>query len=343
MKDLLVDPYVIAARGRITQDEASIYFEHLIHCMSVQRRTGCRLVLSDNCLSALWLEGQYPTQDKLRKIHQIAPNQSFDIATIYRAFGQFIDISPRIENIIGITEIIMEEKMTNVVPYYIIGRLPPKVADALNDTLAACALYTAIGDMKYPLGFMTELSPEETKDDIECKFLVQAFIESSQATISLPLEVMLKLPLLINIEDVLGILDFDSVCYDAECAIQWNWVHAISSQARANHAMLEFMIKEEFKQRIDSLGLSSNILEKVYRKIAYLLCGLRSAGLQIEPLRIDRGPNSVQKHRPRDGAKAFRMQISQYGPGYHVHYWHCSGGLIEIAWVGLHDDYFIPE
>lgn len=343
MKDLIVDPYVISARGYTTQDEASIFIEHLIHWLSVQRRTGCRLVLSENCLCALFMEDQYPTWNKLREIHQIARNQIFDTETVCRAFEQIIDMSPRIENIIGITEILIEEDKTNVVPSYIVGRLPPKVADALNDTLAACALYTDIGGMKYPLGFITESPPAGTKHGIECKFLVLDFVGSSQATISLPLEVMLQLPLLTNTEDVLGILDFDSVCYDIECAIQWSWVHAIPLQNRANHSMLEFMIREEFKKRIVSLGLPSSILKQVYRKVTYLLCGLHSAGLQIEPLRIDRGPNSVQKHRPRDRAKAFRMQISQHGAGYHVHYWHCVGDLIEIAWVGPHDDYFIPE
>ena len=343
MKDLLVDPYMISARKHMTQDEASSFVECAVIWMGAERRTGCRLVISDGYLYALWKADQYPTPDKLRSICRIAHNESFDAETVLRAFDQILTIAPRIEKITSIGEVLIDEDKTNIVPSTTVKRLSPKVIDALADTLATCGLYTTMTGVNYPLGFATDSSPVDSKHDIECEFLVLDFNESSQSTISLPLAVTLKLPLLANNDDVLGILDFDSVCHDAECAIQWSRVHAIRRQDRAGQLTHKFIIREEFKEKIVSLSLPTSMLKQVYRKVTYLLCGLRSAGLEVEPLRIGQGPNSAQIRRATDGAEAFRMQISQYGAGYHVHYWSCSGGLIEIAWIGPHNDYFIPE
>lgn len=343
MGDLLVDPYIISAPQHVTQDEALIFIERPIRWIGAERRTGCRLVISDGYLYALWEENQYPTPNKLREIYRIIHNESFDAETVFRAFDQILSIAPKIEDITGITAVLIEEEKTSVVPATIGQRLPPKTVDALTNALAICALYTTITDVNYPLGFATDSSLLDSKDAVDGEFSILEFDGSIQATIELPLVLIVTLPLLAHIEDVLEIIDFGSICHDAECAIHWSWVQAIPRQDRARHPIREFIIREEFRQRISGLGLPNNMLEQVYRKIAYLICGLRPAGLEIEPLRADKGPNSAQIRRTKDGAKAFRMQISQYRTGHHVHYWHCSGGLIEVAWIGPHDDFYIPE
>jgi hypothetical protein len=343
MGDLLVDPYTISIRANVTKDEALAFIECPIRWMNTEHTTGCRLVLSDSYLDALWTENQYPTPNRLRAINQIACSERFDAETVIRAFARILEIAPRIESITGITEILIDTNKSDLAPSNIGARLSPKVKDALVDTLATCALHTALTGANYPLGFATESFPAGSRQDMEGKFLILDFVESSSSTLTLPLVVTFKMPLLIDNEDVLEILDFDMVCHDAECAIHWSWVNIIPRQNRAQHPMSEFIIRREFRQRILDLGLSKNMLQQVYRKVVYLICGVSSAGLQIEPLRVDRGASSAQIRRPTDGADAFRVQISQHGAGYHVHYWRCPGDSIEIAWIGPHDDFYIPE
>jgi len=343
MIDLLVDPYIISTRTHMTKEEALAFIECPIRWMNTEHATGCRLVISDSYLYALWTADQYPTPDRLRAVHRIAQTERFDAETLFRAFDQILSIAPKIESVTSITEVLVDTDGVNLIPPTIVARLSPKVRDALIDTLAACALHTVLSGVDYPLGFATESFSVASIQDMSGEFLILAFVGSSSAPISLPQVVALKIPLLVNSQDVLEILDFDMVCNDAECAIQWSWVHVITRQDRAKYFMSEFVIREEFKQRIFSLGLQSNMLEQVYRKVVYLISRVRSAGLQIEPLRIDKGPNSTQKRRLSDGACAFRIQISQYGAGIHVHYWHCPSGSIEIAWIGPHDDFYIPE
>jgi len=343
MRDLLVDPYTISTRAPMTKDEALAFIECPIRWMNTEHTTGCRLVISDNYLYALWTEDQYPTPNRLREVHRIACTERFDAETVIRAFARILDIAPRIESITGITEVLIDTNKTAVVPATIITRLSPKLQEALVDTLTACALHAAITGMQYPLGFATESALTDFTQNIKGDFSVQDFVKSSPTSVTLPLVVILELPLLVDTEDVLEILDFDMVCHDSECAIQWSWVHIITRQDRAKHLISEFIIREEFKQRIVSLGLSRSMLQQVYRKVVYLICGVSSTGLQIEPLRIDRGASSAQIRRTTDGADAFRIQISQHRAGHHVHYWRCPDGLIEIAWIGPHNDFYIPE
>lgn len=57
-------------------------------------------------------------------------------------------------------------------------------------------------------------------------------------------------------------------------------------------------------------------------------------------LRTGRGGNDPQKRRSGDGAVAWRRDIDD---DYHLHYWRVASGLVELSWVGPHDDFWIPE
>jgi len=142
-------------------------------------------------------------------------------------------------------------------------------------------------------------------------------------------------------DDVFDNLDFSSVCYDLEYAIKWSWIRILSREDRERRPLGNFIIRPELTARI--CNENENLLQTICRKIAFLLCGIKTAGLKIEPLRIDIGANSPQRTRDIDNAKAFRMQVSQHGAGYHLHYWEIPGGPLELAWFGTHNDFFIPE
>ena len=47
-----------------------------------------------------------------------------------------------------------------------------------------------------------------------------------------------------------------------------------------------------------------------------------------------------QRHRSTDGSTAWRRDIDYE---YHLHYWECSDGTVELASMGPHNDFSIPE
>lgn len=60
----------------------------------------------------------------------------------------------------------------------------------------------------------------------------------------------------------------------------------------------------------------------------------------VHDLRTGIGGNDPQRRRSSDNAKAWRRDIDQE---YHLHYWERSDGSIELATVGVHNDFSIPE
>ena len=57
-------------------------------------------------------------------------------------------------------------------------------------------------------------------------------------------------------------------------------------------------------------------------------------------LREGQGGGSPQRRRSTDGATAWRRDVDYE---YHLHYWECPGGIVELASMGPHNDFSIPE
>jgi hypothetical protein len=146
-----------------------------------------------------------------------------------------------------------------------------------------------------------------------------------------------------NDEDILLAFEFDNVRNNLETAIIWWWVRIFSKQNRLANQLCKYILRQEFKKRILELNPPVEIIEESCRKLVYLLCRMKLKGIEVEPLRNSKGGNCEQKIRKSDNAKAYRMQVSQHGAGYHIHYWQTEKGTFEIAWIGPHDDFYIPE
>jgi hypothetical protein len=60
----------------------------------------------------------------------------------------------------------------------------------------------------------------------------------------------------------------------------------------------------------------------------------------VHSLRTGSGGGSPQRRRPADDAKAWRRDIDYE---YHLHYWELHDGSVELASIGVHSDFSIPE
>ncbi|MBU4174462.1 MAG: hypothetical protein KKB90_01985 [Actinobacteria bacterium] len=60
----------------------------------------------------------------------------------------------------------------------------------------------------------------------------------------------------------------------------------------------------------------------------------------IHPLRTSPGGSDPPRRRSSDNAKASRRDIDHE---YHLHFWELPNGCIELATVGVHNDFAIPE
>jgi hypothetical protein len=79
-------------------------------------------------------------------------------------------------------------------------------------------------------------------------------------------------------------------------------------------------------------------MRALFRSIAETVDRLKLAATHA--LREGQSGGAPQRHRSTDGATAWRRDIDYE---YHLHYWECSDGTVELASMGPHNDFSIPE
>ena len=95
-------------------------------------------------------------------------------------------------------------------------------------------------------------------------------------------------------------------------------------------------IGHSFRALIRAIHPTEKLASKVLRAIVETL--ERSSVADTHALRI--GPAGGDVQRTRNGDKAMRRDIDYE---YHLHYWQCVDGTVEIASVVVHEDFSIPE
>lgn len=99
----------------------------------------------------------------------------------------------------------------------------------------------------------------------------------------------------------------------------------------------------EFVQRVRRLdGISAEKVAEVSADVAARRAH-EFAGREVHALRAGEGV-APQRTRSRDGATAWRCALQIGTPSARrLHWWELPDGAIELASVGAHDDFSIPE
>jgi hypothetical protein len=99
----------------------------------------------------------------------------------------------------------------------------------------------------------------------------------------------------------------------------------------------KFRLAPDFRDSVEALRALRNptMARKVLRAAAQAV-DHQDMGATHE-LREGQGPNEPQQTRGRDAA--WRRDIDDE---YHLHYWECGDGAVELACIGPHNSYWIP-
>jgi hypothetical protein len=102
--------------------------------------------------------------------------------------------------------------------------------------------------------------------------------------------------------------------------------------------MDKVLIVNEFRSSCKKIcsGQPNTFSEKLFRSINETIFNENQGA--VHPLRIDKGGNSPVKKRGED--KAQRRDINYE---FHLHYWQCENGKIELASIVSHNDFTIPR
>jgi hypothetical protein len=145
-------------------------------------------------------------------------------------------------------------------------------------------------------------------------------------------------PLLFVPDDLLPLIDVVSLWYEGEEGI----MYAIQQQFRKTWQAtvakpMQFRLGPRFIESVNDAGLDTNgiVLEKIVRMAAAVIADkAMEVNCNLRHLRASKAADSPQRTRTSDGAKAWRLTLTDKGVGWRMHYWRIAGSedsIIEFA------------
>lgn len=149
-------------------------------------------------------------------------------------------------------------------------------------------------------------------------------------------DILQTFPLLFTPDDLLPLLDIlalwqegeSGICYAIEQQFKKDWGHTVS------HAM-SFCLGSHFIDSLDVPGVDNNVLVKLVRIASAVIADTAmDIKCNLRHLRESKAADSPQRTRVADGAKAWRLTLTDKGIGWRMHYWRVpveNGSRIEFA------------
>ena len=326
--------------------EAISYIENIIDWSILLDEPWVDISLTERSPSALFLDELYPLRDHLRTLFTSHHITEFDVNTVARVVDRLLNLTPSFESYFKIIEILFEEDI-DTDPDIIRLVATPK----LRFELARCVLLLAILRLhcKQPLGGHSLILRHAPAALISVRAKIHE-IEHDRADINnlvyQPdfftgdllacdnfrglIECLDELSILTGADDELGI----------EIAIR---VYSYKEKLRRKEepewdSLIIPRIGHEFRRTCQSCChdqgnfLPPRILRSIFHTIENERLEL------VHALRRGPGPNDAQITRNRD-----RAQRRDIDHEFHLHYWLCEDGNIELASVVYHHDVAIPD
>lgn len=303
------------------------------------------IYLSERVSEVLYADNLYPLRDQLKELFNIHGIVEYDVNTVAKITNKLLSRTPYFESYYRVKDVLIEHLETdpdviNLLPY-----------GSLQSNLARCITLIAILRKYCSQSFVGHLLilREAPKQVIQVKVHIHE-IEHTRSDIS-----ALPCPPEFFVGDVLVCDDFRGLidCLDESSIL----VEAIDDFG-IELAIRIALFKREIAQRdsFDWDGVSVPTIGVRFRELCQQVCSEQGDSLPpkilraivetikednlpaVHALRIGEGGNDPQRMRGAD--KAQRRDIDRE---FHLHYWECSNGTIELASVVYHNDFSIPE
>ena len=326
------------------KDDAFKYVDTLLDWSKLLDEPWIAIYMSERASETLFFDGLYPLRDQLRKLFLVHGIVEYDVNTVARIIGRLLEITPSFETHYQVKDVLLKDLETDP------DVIKLTTHDGLRYDLGRCITLIAVL-RKYcfqPLGGHFLILREAPKQLIQVKAWI-CDIEHSRSDIpvlqSLPeffegdvlvcdtfhglIDCLDESTVLIGAFDDLGIelairmALFKNAIAQSDCP-DWSdvIVPAIGSSFR------------ELCQQICA-DQGDSVPPKILRSIVETIKGFNLSA--VHALRTGSGGNDPQKMRGRD--KAQRRDIDRE---FHLHYWDCANGTVELASVVYHNDFSIP-
>jgi hypothetical protein len=341
-----IDAGVLAVPLDGGAEDARRYVEILLDWARLLDKPWIAIYMSERASEALFDDGLYPLRDQLKSMFAANGIIEYDVNTVAMVVDSLLMLTPSFETYFSIRDVVAEELTTEpdilrlcsgtrlqsdlarcVVLIAIIRQhCQAPVRDhslilqrAPGRTVRVRALIHMLEHQRDDLGAMP-VPPEYFEGDVlvcdDFTGLIECLNEAA---------ILLKATDDVGVETAIRIAVYKSrlACGTAP---EWDDVqryrigHAFRSSSQKNHPIQQ---------------LASKLLRAIVETLEHTNMAA------THELRTGPGGSDPQRVRGSDHAKAWRRDIDRE---YHLHYWMCIDGVVEIASLSFpHNDFTIPE
>lgn len=332
-----------------TRETVYGFVEALLGWSGLARQEWATVHMADDAHSALFNDGRYPAMEDVKRLFQRCGIVEYSANDVGRALERLMRATDVFEEIYGLRDVLLENDDVEACP----DLLASTVGENLRYGLARCMV-------------LHTLLKEYCSDDngqhviaVQCTSSAVVRVRARLCLVDHSREDLRDLPLapsyiegdILTSDSVLGVvrcLDemalLRNAADDTTVRLATGIAVLRSRESRGNEVEWDEIdgaaIGREFResaQRCCRDG-GSDLARKVLRAVAETLDGNNLP--MVHALRVGRGATSAQKRRGRDQARAWRRSIDNE---YRLHYWELTNGRVELAQVGPHNEFDIPE
>jgi len=288
----------------------------------------------------------YPIRPRLKELLRQAAVFEYDANTVAVLAETILNRSAKIEDVLGISDVLVDDITIN--PDCFASHDPASLRDAAQRCAAVISLAgryinepslrchaiairaTDVGSAVRVRGIILEIA--HTRDDLAGLPIAPAYFEASTLVCSSFHRLLMTL-------DEEGILRWAKTGMHVATAIKVGLYKKFASSGDLLpwENLPAFEIGHEFLASLQThhVGAGSGLAERLFRAILETIC--RENLGATHALRKGGGGNDPQRMRGKDAA--WRRDVDHE---YHLHYWECANGAVELAVVVVHNDFSIP-
>ena len=346
MLSVTIDAGVLAVpKPTCTYNDAYRYVSTLLHWKKLLDEPWIAIYMSQRASEVLIEDSLFPLIGKLKDLFQTHGITEYDVKDVATVVNRLLMITPSFETYYRLRDVLTEHLETEP------DILKLTTFQGLQTDLARCVVLIAIlrKHCSQPLGGNSLILREAPKKVVKIRAQIHCLEHDRNDIPDLPSPPQFFEGDVLACDDFKGLiecLDEASVLIGASDDLGVELAIRIAlfknDLARGEEPDWEnspvSSIGTEFRQKCQSCcsAQGSSLPPKILRSIVETV--QRENLRDVHALRRELGGNSPQLTRGLD--KAQRRDIDSE---FHLHYWECADGTIELASVVYHNDFSIPE
>ena len=336
---VLAVPHVDCAK-----DDAFQYVDTLLDWSKLLDEAWVSIYMSERASESLFCDGLFPLREQLRELFNAHGIVEYDVNTVARIANQLLEVTSSFETYYRVTDVLSENVETDpdvirLTTYY-----------GLQSDLARCITLIAVlrKHCSQPLSGHSLILREAPKQVIQVRAQIHQLEHTRDDIPALPCPPEFFEGDVLVCDDFRGLIE----CLD-EAAILVGASDNLGIEVAVRIALFKCAIAQG--DAPDWSGVIVPTMGSKFRELCQQVCVNQGDSVPTKILRsivetikghnlpavhaLRTGPGGNNPQRMRDSDKAQRRDIDRQ---FHLHYWDCADGTVELASVVYHNDFSIP-